>query len=211
VTTLSGLRTVVYRLLSDTDQVQFDADFVDDGIRAALFAILPWLFKRKQVSFAADGETTEFTLPTDLYMIISVFDADSGIYLKKNTLSAGMSPGSDLETNQDWLEYQEGSITFANAPEEDPIAYYGAYWDIPTADADVLEPPIWSHTALAYYAASYALLQKASAASNIRQWNVEVDSGTPAMNPMRDMSSYYLDRFRIEMDRIPSRPRGVHG
>jgi hypothetical protein len=31
------------------------------------------------------------------------------------------------------------------------------------------------------------------------------------MNPMKDMSTYYLERFRIEMERMPAMLKGVYG
>lgn len=209
--TFSEVRAKVYRVLADPSAQQYSATLINDGIVAALEAILPWVFKRSEVVLEADGETTEFELPEDLYRITAVFDADSGLYLKQNTLSAGDSPGSDLNSNQDWMEYPELSLSLANAPETDITVFYGATWAVPEDDDDVLEPPSWCTRAIVFYAASYALLEKASSAANIRQWNVQVDSGTPVMNPMRDMSTYYLERFRIEMDRMPARIRGVHG
>jgi hypothetical protein len=133
------------------------------------------------------------------------------MYIPANILSVGKSPGSDLETNQDWMEYPEGYLSLANAPTSDLVVHYAAVWEAPVDDDDTIEAPSWTHRALVFYAASYALLDKASSASNIRQWNVNIDSGTPVMNPMRDMSSYFMERFTIEMDRMPARIRGVHG
>lgn len=209
--TFSEVRAKVYRVLADPSAQQYGATLINDGIVAALEAILPWVFKRSEVVLEADGVITEFELPEDLYRITAVFDADSGRYLKQNTLSAGDSPGSDLNSNQDWMEYPELSLSLANAPTQDITVFYGAVWAVPEDDDDALECPGWCIRAIVYYAASYALLEKASSSANIRQWNVQIDSGTPIMNPMRDMSTYYLERFRIEMDRMPARIRGVHG
>jgi hypothetical protein len=209
--TFSEVRDKVYRVLADPSASQYGAALIDDGIVAALEAILPWVFKRSSVILEADGETTEFELPVDLYRITAVFDADSGLYLKQNTMSAGDSPGSDLNSNQDWMEYPELNLSLANAPDSDITVFYGATWAVPEADEDELETPAWCTRAIVFYAASYALLEKSSSAANIRQWNVQVDSGTPVMNPMKDMSTYYLERFRIEMERMPARIRGVHG
>jgi len=202
---------MVYRVLADPSAQQYGATLINDGIVAALEAILPWVFKRSEVVLEADGVAKDFELPVDLYRITAVFDADSGLYLKQNTLSAGDSPGSDISSNQDWMEYPEGYLSLANAPLTDVTVFYGATWAIPEDDDDAIEAPTWCTRAIVFYAASYALLEKASSSANIRQWNVQVDSGTPIMNPMRDMSTYYLDRFRIEMERMPARIRGVHG
>ena len=209
--TLLEIRERIYRVLSDPTRGQYSTDLVDDGIAAALEAILPWVFKRSVFELDGDGVEVSFELPADLYKIIAVLDTDTGMYVPANIMSVGIAPGADLDTNQDWMEYPEGYISLANAPSSTVIVHYGATWEIPAEDDDVIEAPIWTHRALVFYAASYALLEKASSASNIRQWNVNIDSGTPVMNPMRDMSSYYMERFVLEMERIPARIRGVHG
>lgn len=211
--TRQELRELVLRLLADPDGAQFEADLVNDGIVAALDAILPWHFKRSVTTLEGDGTLVAFQLPTDLYRILAVLDEASGNYIPKNILAAGRSPGDDLVSNQDWLEYPEGSITFANAPDDGitMTVYYGAVWDKPADDNTSLVVVEQVHQALAYYAASYTLLQSATASANVRQFNIDVDSGTPVMNPMRDMSGYFLERFRIYMDMMPSMERGVHG
>lgn len=212
MTTLSELRERVYRVLSDKTHGQYDIDLMNDAISASLEAILPWVFKRSMTTLETDGETVTFELPDDYYRVTGVLDVSSGYYIPQNTLAAGQTPGGrSLETNQDWLEYPDKSISLANIPEGDIVVYYAATWEVPVDDEDVIEAPLWAHRALVFYAASYALLDKASSASNIRQWNVQVDSGTPAMNPMRDMSTYYMERFRIEMERMPAMLKGVYG
>lgn len=211
--TLQEIREKVLRILADPDGEQFETDLVNDGIVAALDAVLPWQFKRSVTTVEGDGNLVSFNLPTDLYRILTVHDGDSGIYIPKNILSAGRSPGDDLVSNQDWLEYPAGSITFANAPSVDVTMtiYYGAVWSKPTGDNDTLETPEFMNHALAFYAASYTLLNSATASANVRQFNINVDSGTPIMNPMRDMSTYFYERFKIEMSMMPAMERGVHG
>lgn len=211
--TLLDLRERIQRVISDPSGAQYSADLLNDGIVAALEAILPWVAKSSVEEFDTDGETLEFELPEDLYRINAVFDAETGVYIPQNILAAGRSPGYDIETNQDWLEYPEGTLSLANAPASDGqvILYYSATWEVPADDDDDIEAPAWTHRAIVFYAASYAILEKASSASNIRQWNVQVDSGTPVMNPMRDASEHFYKRFLAEMDRIPARSRGVHG
>jgi hypothetical protein len=210
MTTLSDLRDRVLRVVNDPSSSQFTADTVNDGILAALEAILPWISKPSIATLVGDAEETEFELPTDIYRITAVFDGTSGTYLPENVMAALKAPG-DNEANNDWMQYPSGSISFANAPENDVTVYYGAVWGTPVDDDDAIESPTWADRALVFYAASYALLERASSSANIRQWNVQVDSGTPVMNPMRDMSSYFLERFRIEMERMPHYLRGVHG
>ncbi len=206
--TLSEIRERVLRVLADPGAAQYDNDLLDDGIKAALEAILPWVFKRSLATLTADSTTVSFELPDDLYRVVAVLDSENGLYIPQNILSPGRPQGSDLDTNQDWMEYPDGWISFAVAPEYNIVVHYGATWEVPADESSIIESPSWTHRALVYYAASYALLNRASSSASIRQWNVETDSGTPAMNPMKDMSTYYFERFRIEMERMPAMARG---
>lgn len=212
MTTRLQLRDKVrYVLGGDIAQVNFTDDVLNASIDAALDALLPWVSKASVAEFVGDGVLDSFQLPADLYRVTAVFDSESGIYLPQNSLMALSSPGSNIETNQDWIEYPEGYLTFSRfiEVEETITLYYGAMWEKPNDDTDVIEAPEYCLNALIYFAASHALLEKATQASNVRQWNIDVDSGTPTMNPMRDMSTYFMDRFRIEADRLPSRTRGT--
>jgi hypothetical protein len=169
MTQLTDVRDRVYRVLSDLDGTQYDVDLIDDGIVAAHDAILPWVFKRSNVTLAGDGETLSFQLPADLYRIVAVYDTNLGVNIPQNLLSAYQSPGQNIETNNDWTEYPNGYISFANAPEEDVTLFYGAKWTYPSGDTDVLELPDWLLQAIVLYAASYSLLEKASNSANIRE------------------------------------------
>jgi len=214
-TTRAILKQRIARVLKDTTGTEFDPDLIVDGIYAALDAVLDWYPKSGiDTSIVGDGEEVSFPLPADLYRIVAVFDGYNGLYLPTSTMSALAAPGDNIEANQDWIEWPEGYITFANpvTTDETMTVYYGAIWTKPAADADVIETPTWMDKALTFYACSYCLLSQATASAKIRQWNVaQVDSGTPVMNPMRDMSTYFLERFEIEMKRAPARLRGVRG
>lgn len=217
MTTLSDLRNRCLRILGDDTGSQFSDELLNDGVMAALDAILSWYPKSQTLVCEGDDEKTSFDLPADFYRIAAVFDSNTGMYIPAATMAPFQSPGGNIEANQDYLEFPDGSIVFANAlvAETSCTVYYYASWPHVTEDDDlndwVIPTPIWLDTALALYTSSYALLQKASQSSNIRQWNVDVDSGTPAMNPMRDQSGYLMERFAIEMNRIPARMRGVRG
>src|SRR3990172_11308351 len=112
--TLSEIRERVYRVLADPSGGQYTSALVDDGIVAALESILPWVFKTAIETFDGDGEAVAFEMPADMYRVTAVFDTDSGLYIPQNLLSAGQSPGADLESNQDWMENPEGYLSLAD-------------------------------------------------------------------------------------------------
>jgi hypothetical protein len=213
MTTKAQLKARILRLIGDPDGATTTDELLGDAIEAAHTAILPWVFKQSTSTFTCDGATSVFELPADMYKIVAVFDSDSGYYIPASSMAALQAPGQNIQTNQDWLEYPEGSLALANAPAVDAslVVYYAAAWIVPESDNDDLETPGWCATALALYGASYALLQKSTQAADIRQWNVRVDSGTPVMNPVKDMSTYFMDRFFMEVKTLPSRTRGARG
>lgn len=206
--TLLEAKDKVLRLLNDTAGEQFEEDLLIDGISAAHKAVLPWLFKRNKATFEGDEETASFALPSDFYRVISVLDKTEGIFIPHGVMGPNTRPADNVVINNDWTEYPSGYMSFANAPEGDVDLFYGAYWTEPATDSAQLEVPDCLITPMILYATSYALLQKAVASSNIRQWNVQVDSGTPSMNPMRDTSQYLLERFKIEMSLLPAILKG---
>ena len=104
----------------------------------------------------------------------------------------------------DFLEFPEGKITFSKAPSTDGIKlYYAAVWNKPADDTDVIDVPDVYLTAVSLYAAAYSLLNKATSAAQIRQYNTKTDSGTPEQNPSQRQADYLLKWFETEMNRHP--------
>ena len=214
MTTFRDISARILRVLADTDGTQYDTDLLLDGVRAALEELLHWVPKQAVTTVVGDGTSTAFVLPSDLYQVVSVWDSESGRFIPQATMSAGQYPGGNLESNQDWTEYPEGSLSLANALEdgETLVVYYNAKWVSPSSANDDIETPSWLHRAIVFYAASYALLKRATAGANVGQFDLKtVDSGTPPMNPMKDMSTYFYDRFLQAMKTVPGRRKGVHG
>jgi hypothetical protein len=212
--TLADLVSKVRRLIADENSALYSDALITDGLLTAIDAILPWMPKQLTQALVGDGVAVSFALPSNCYRIVAVLDSSSGAFIPALRMNAYGSPGDNLMTNQDWCEYPEGYVTFANTiqVDESMTVYYSAVWPKPSIGSDVISVPSYAHPALAYYAASYTLLNKATSGASLNQWDqAGVDSGTPVMNPMKDMSSYFLERFRIEMDRLPHRIRGAHG
>jgi len=209
MSTLSEVRLKVLRVLSDEDGAQYSTDLLQDGIEAAHIAVLPWVYKRSEQTLVADEETVSFALPSDFYKVISIFDSESGYYIPEGVQAAFSQPGDNVNVNQEFAQYPEGYLTLLNAPTENLVMKYAAYWSVPTGENDSLEVPSTLIMPIVLFTASYALLEKSSNVSSIRQWaDKNVDAGTPVMNPMRDQSNFYLSRFTEAMKLLPALSQG---
>lgn len=211
MTTYNDLRAQIRTLLGDTDGTNYVDALCLQAANAALIALLPWVYKAQTADFTGDGTKKAFDLPLDFYRLIGAWDEVSGYWLPEMTITPGVAPGDDPLSNQDWNLFPEGKITFANPLEDDKVVtlYYGASWTVLADGADDLEPPAWTHYGILLYACSWATLKTATDAANIRQYNISIDSGTPVMNPMKDMSEAFKNRFVEYMNSHPAKTRGA--
>jgi hypothetical protein len=206
--TLDELKERVQRMLNTiTENNQFDESkdigLIVDGIASAHDAILPWVPKLKTADIPAG--TTVFDLPEDLFEIEAVMDAGNNRIMSKLLLQPGGFSSEDY-----WLPFPTGSITFN---EETSIAltlYYTAYWEKPTEEDDLsgeLDPPDYCMTPMALYATAYVILPDSVQSAEIRQWNVRSDSGHPEHNPLEESVKFLLALFNQEMNALPKHQR----
>lgn len=206
--TLGDLQNRILRLLDDIQGSSYNEDSQLEAIENAYIAILPWRPKPQKSDITGTGSATEFVLPTDLYEIQAVIVEDTGEVLPSAVFQPGSYHGSEIDPTNDWIEYPSGSITFSKELDNGEIyqLWYSAYWTPPadlSDESEVLEPPDVVLTGLAYYAAAYLLMPGAIGSAEIRQWNIEVDSGNPEHNPVRDAVTYLMNMFQVEMNRVP--------
>lgn len=223
-TTLGEMKLKILRLLGDfqKDSVEeddygvpisgqtFDADLLKDGVHAALDALSTRFWKEAVADIAlTDDETHVFSLPADLIDIEAVYDGTLGKTIPRLFLRAGEGIAAS-QTDNIWLDYPQGSITFVNSlGSSGAKIYYSATWAKPDIDDDNLEPPVFTSAAIAFYGASYCLLRAASSSASLRQYATRVDSGTPLDNPLKDMSDYFLKRYEHELKSIPQKMKGI--
>jgi hypothetical protein len=180
----------------------FEAAILKDGVHAALDALT--IRRWKPSSFDVDGGSVSEDLPDDLIDVEAVLDITENIFLERTSMQAthGLANGFYL--------YPAGTITFTTAlGDSGATVYYSAYWLKPEDDEETLESPEIATTALTMFAASYCLLNSASAAASIRQFGTKVDSGKPTDNPLEQSSTYFMKRFEIELQRIPPSQKGM--
>ncbi|MHA2201263.1 MAG: phage adaptor protein [Candidatus Thorarchaeota archaeon] len=208
--TLGDLQNKVLRLLDDIEGASYSDEAQLEAIEAAYIAILPWRPKAvlDSTTLTGDGTATSFVLPTNLYEVQAVIVQETGEVLPQAVFSPGSYHGEDVDPTNDWIEYPDGSLTFSKELSNGEIyeLWYSAYWTPPTDmtdDSETLEPSDVVLTALAFYSAAYLLMPGAIGSAEIRQWNIEVDSGNPEHNPVRDAVTYLMNMFHQEMNRVP--------
>lgn len=206
--TLGDLQGKILRLLDDLAGDTYSEDDQISAIEDAHIAILPWRPKPMTYDITGDGTATAFTLPTDLYEIQAVIVQETGETLPRAVFFPGSYHGEDIDPTNDWIEYPNGSITFSKVISSGDVyeLWYSAYWTVPADMSDLtiaLEPPNVVLTGMAYYSAAQLLLPGAIGSAEIRQWNIEVDSGNPEHNPVRDAVTYLMNLFQQEMNRVP--------
>jgi len=155
MTTKAEVRNRVLRLLGDPQGAQYEVSLLDDALASALIAVCKWVPKTQNTALAGDNSKLEFDLPANLYRITAVLDSSNDFFLPQTNLTPGISPGvgkasNNQITGNDWIEYPEGHITFANAPSGSITVYYGAIWKYPTEDNEALETPSFLLTAITY-------------------------------------------------------------
>lgn len=197
--TYGDITTKVQQLVEDTTNVTAPA-LLRSAVIAALDAILPWVPKLAVDTLTAGA--TAYTLPDDFVSVEAVVN-ESGVVLPKARLMVGDAI-IDVSENA-WLLYPSGSITFSNELDEDYKLYYLAHWTYPTEGAEedeALDAPVTVQNGLVYYATAYLILPDAISIAEIRQYGTRVDSGNPEHNPRQRAVDFLLNHFRSEMNNM---------
>jgi hypothetical protein len=147
-------------------------------------------------------------MPDDLFLIEGVLDSETGQFLAPAVPTPGGSWGETGMTGNAWMECPRGYLTLSAALASGGTLFYQATWTKPENEAENVEIPLSAETGLVLYAASYCLLPDATQAASLGQYKQKVDAGSPTDNPVVEMSSYFLKRFEIEMNRLPMKMKG---
>jgi hypothetical protein len=217
--TFAELKAKIVRILGDTvvpgtsggpetaGQI-YEADLLKDAVHAALDAITVRCFKPSTFTIKPSGEAT--ALPDDVIDIEAVYDETNSVFLEK--LNMQVDKARIPTRGNGWLLYPAGYVSLAAVidGEVGATVYYSATWAKPEDDEDPIDTPQMAATALTYFAASYCLLNTATQTASIRQFDTKVDSGKPTDNPAEQMSTYFMKRFELELQRIPPSQKAMH-
>lgn len=205
---LEDLRSALILVLGDDpdEEPDYHENLLIDAINAGQVAILPRVWKPALDTITAAA--TSHTLPSDVFEVQAIWDETKNTFLDPALIAAGEPSAST--TGNGWYEYPQGTITFYTAlGDEGGTVFYGATWAALASETDVTEVPDYALTAVTLYAASYALLAKATSAAKLGTYRTRVDSGTPEDNPLQVMSEYFKQRFNEELTNMPTLPKGA--
>jgi len=170
----------------------------------------------------------EALLPPDFYEIEGVYDAENSRWW----WPMRRRPGDVREVDDDVLEFWirgdrmflESEIAYSN---NDITLHYWAYYPsveyvevtiepdegdpyiIPDVRKDSVLTPQWAETALFHLAAANCLQPSSIVASDINQWDIKIDSGTPLMNPRGDQAKRHLWWYDTIVNRYPPAVRQI--
>jgi hypothetical protein len=197
-------------LLKDENTLKWDDVDLDVYAAWALNTTLVAHTARTRLeSWDADGSTTIFQLPDDLFM-----NPELGgmVYLTLNSSNTyldpiGYSNGEDRSATDGYWVWPEDMLNLVTAPKSGVTIYlrYFGYYDEPdsTDDDSTLDCPKWAESAVGYLIAAHALSRYATGSANISQWKAAPDRGTPEDNALRVQSDYYFKLADMELSRHP--------
>jgi len=172
-------------------------------------------------TFTGTGTAHTFTAPADSVeplskgsMMVYLEDASTAKYLlyresrPKASWPTGLAPASDSKTRY-YSEYPSGTICLSFIPAAGTslkLSYF-KIWDAPVNDNSVIPFPTMLEQPFAYLVAALAMEPLGVQASNIRQWNRKVDSGTPEHNPLLRQQEHFIKEAYRFLAKLPPQDR----
>ena len=210
--TFGELKLKILRILSDEADEEsplgggtYNAELLKDSIHAALDALASRIWKPAKVEM--DGSLDEMDLPADTLDVEAVYENTLGMFLPRLSMQVGAT--FNTSTGNGWSLYPFGTLSFINNVGASGCTIsYSASWTKPVKDSEAIESPPATLMCLVLFAASYCLLADSVASANLGNFKTKVDSGQPTDNPAKEMSTFLLKRFEIELQRLPIMEKG---
>lgn len=162
----------------------------------------------------------EALLPPDFYHIEGLYDAGNGRWW----WPMRRRPGDIREEDDDVLEFWiMGDRMFLESKEtyhdNDLTLHYWAYYpDVKYVQKEDLTPdvrddniltPLWAELALIHLTSANCHQPGSITASDINQWDIKIDSGTPMMNPRAEQAKIHLWWYDTIVNRHPAAVRQI--
>lgn len=207
-------------LLQDDANSTYSVELVTQGLNAAFTAILPWVPRRELYVVPEGHELGEraslIPLPADVFRVLSVYDGTLGVgyFIPESAFLTSQRPASNQQSQNAYYKQTDGIRFFVPVDPDKITVYYEAMWphfsepDTYDEGVDDVGIPAWAENAILFYAAYYCILSLAANTGNMRQYNIQVDSGNPSHNPVRDMALEYHKAFLAECKLFPQEQRG---
>jgi len=158
-------------------------------------------------------------VPSDLYRIEKLYDSEYEKWWAPVVYDAG-----DIRYESDELKryWEFGGQVFLEAQvpySSDRLSlYYWAYWPDVTYEVEdddsityrqgIVYTPKWAELALVHLVAANCMMPLEMEASDINEWRLKVEAGTPLDNPRAQSGLYHLQWYHELLERFPP-SRGI--
>jgi hypothetical protein len=156
------------------------------------------------------GDGREILLPQDFFRVHGLYDADNERWWWPVTFK----PGDIREQGEDELEYWTWGdklyLQSTLSTTADLELYYWAYWpkvEYRSADEitqDQIAIPRWTELAVMHLTAATCLMPSEIFASDINEYKIKVQAGTPLHNPRAQSMSYHLEWWHNILAMMPA-------
>jgi len=218
--TWGELKARCIRMLQDTnrDVPLWTDDDMLDYVNVALQDITPHHARKITWETSLIEASTALDMPEGFYAMGPVAIQVQGLYWQM-LVPYSWQPDETLPTpytfslsSNSYYEWPKGHVNFLFLiPANVKLRFnYYSYWDAIRNDSDTFSyRHKWFQEALFYNIMSQALMKGAVQSANLRQWNINVDSGQPEHNPMWRMSEAYRLKYERVLGDHPPQDRSV--
>ena len=216
MTTYADMKLMVLHALNAEAGGQYSDALILDAISGALRAILPWCSQRAVEDI--DGGIDSLILPDGTFQVDGLLDLEDMVFLPNLQISYGKEINAKYIS---WLEYPQGTLAFTETLFNRTYRLFTrTYWPEPfetvvtdppdpTASVYTFTTPPYVTNGLMYWACSHCIVPSSVASSQIRQFNLRVDSGVPVDNVLENSAAFLHKLFIDEMGKIPRQSIGI--
>jgi hypothetical protein len=167
--------------------------------------------RQQAMDLVIDKGKRAAVLPSDFFAIHGVFDAGREVWWHPIIFKPGDVRYADDDLPEYWVwgnqMFLEDEIAYSAT---DYTFYYWAYWPEVEYDsaAEVYEQeqiyiPRWAELALAHLTTATCMMPLEIFSSDINQYKIRIESGTPLDNPRAQSADFHLAWYRTLLDLYP--------
>ena len=171
--------------------------------------------RARTMTLVVEEGKREAVLPPDLFAVEGIYDSDREKWWRPTHFLPGDIRYTDEELPEYWRFgnrlYLEDTIKYAST---DLALYYWAYWpdveyelddddNIDYYTQEQVHTPRWAELALCHLTTATCMMPLELFASDINQYKIRVEAGTPLDNPRAQSANFHLLWWNTLIDLFP--------
>lgn len=170
--------------------------------------------RQRYVTATIDAGQRSIILPDDFYAVEGIYDSYNEHWWWPMRRRPGDARALDDQVQEFWLWgdklFLEDDISYTS---QDLVLYYWAYWpeveytegsnETVTVTQPTVYTPRWAELALMHLTVSNCMVSEEVFSSDINQYKIRVEAGTPLDNPRMQSARWHLDMYERLLDKIP--------